>query len=126
MKICLENMAGAGTEFGKSFGELAMLMDMCESGRHLGVCMDTCHAFAAGYDVATKSGIDSGLMQEIESEADRICCAANDSVGPLGMKKDRHANIGNGMIGIEGFRNIVRKFEDYDLPFIVGRPARQP
>lgn len=128
VKICLENMAGVGTEFGKSFRELEMLIDMCESRQHLGICMDTCHAFAAGYNVATKSGIDS-LVQEIDDTVglDRLFVVhANDSVGPLGMKKDRHANIGNGMIGVEGFRNIVRRFKDYDLTFIVETPADSP
>jgi len=125
VKICLENMAGAGTEFGRNFGELAMVMQMCDSREHLGVCLDTCHAFASGYDVTTNEGLDT-MIQEIEQtvKLENLCVIhANDSVGSMGLRKDRHANIGEGMIGLDGFRNIVNKFKNYDLPFIVETPA---
>lgn len=107
--ICLENMAGQGTNVGDDFVELGYLLD--EVGRHdrIGVCFDTCHAFAAGYDIRTPD--EYAATMSIFDEAvglDEIrCFHLNDSKFELGEKKDRHEHIGRGEIGLEGFANFV-------------------
>ncbi len=127
-RLCLENMAGAGTELGTSFVELSMIIDAARCGPGLGVCFDTCHAYGAGYDVATARGLEAALA-EAESAVgiDRIVMVhANDSRGQLGARKDRHEHIGEGMIGLAGFRNILARPELANLPFILETPVDSP
>lgn len=127
-RLCLENMAGAGTEVGSSFAELRMIIDMAECGPRLGVCFDTCHAYAAGYNVATARGLQVVLAEaDAVVGLDRIVMVhANDSKGQLGARKDRHEHIGEGMIGLAGFRNILARPELADLPFILETPVDSP
>lgn len=127
-RLCLENMAGAGTEIGTAFAQLRMIMDMAQYGPRLGVCFDTCHAYGAGYDVATAHGLRA-TVEEIESALgiDRVVAVhANDSKGQLGAGKDRHEHIGDGMIGLAGFRNILACPELAGLPFILETPVDSP
>ena len=105
----LEIMAGQGTVLGRNFGELRQIMEMVEDRERVGVCLDTCHAFAAGYDLRTETGYEA-MMAEIEREIglDAVkCLHFNDSKGGLGSHKDRHTHIGEGEIGLEGFRLII-------------------
>jgi len=105
----LELMAGQGTVIGGNFSELRRVIALVEDKSRVGVCVDTCHAFAAGYDLRTPEGYEA-MMAEIEQEiglATVGCWHFNDSKGTLGSHLDRHEHIGQGEIGIEGFGNII-------------------
>lgn len=116
---CLETTAGQGTALGRSFEEIAAIIDLVEDKERVGVCFDTCHAFAAGYDIRTVDGVTS-----VFDEFDRIIgidklkvLHLNDSKQPFGSNKDRHEHIGEGLIGLEAFRGIVND------PRLAGLPA---
>ena len=107
--ICLENMAGQGTNLGGKFEHLAYLLDEVGHDPRLGVCFDTCHAFAAGYDIRSPEAYAATM-----AEFDRIVGLEqikffhfNDSQHELGSHKDRHEHIGKGFIGTEGFANFL-------------------
>lgn len=107
--ICLETMAGTGTTLGHKFEHLAQLIDATDGHRRLGVCLDTCHIFSAGYDIRTPAAYEA-TMQEFDDVVglDRIkCFHFNDSKHELGARKDRHAHIGEGFIGTAGFASFV-------------------
>lgn len=118
---CLETTAGQGTTLGRSFEEIAAIIDLVEDKTRVGVCFDTCHTFAAGYDIRTVDGVTDVL-----DEFDRIIgidklkvLHLNDSKNPLGSNKDRHDHIGEGLIGLEGFRGIVNDPRLEGLPAIL-------
>jgi deoxyribonuclease-4 len=124
--LTLENTAGMGQHIGARFEELGRIIKMVGSPR-LKVCLDTEHSFAAGYDVATKDGLESA-MDEFDREIglDRLVAVhANDSKQPLGSGIDRHENIGQGHIGIEGFENIMAHPAFKDLPFFLEVPGME-
>jgi deoxyribonuclease-4 len=105
----LELMAGQGKCLGASFAELRAVMAQVAEPTRVAVCVDTCHAFAAGYDLHTPSGY-AAMMTEIEREVGLAavkCWHFNDSKGALGSRLDRHTHIGEGQIGLEGFRLIL-------------------
>jgi deoxyribonuclease-4 len=100
----LENTAGAGGTLGRSIDELAALLDACGGNERLGLCLDSCHLFASGYDIRTAVGMD-GVVQEIAAKIGlgRVgSLHLNDSQAPLGSNRDRHANIGRGELGEDG------------------------
>ena len=102
--LLLEDTAGAGGTLGRSFEELADLLDAAGGQQRLGVCLDSCHLLASGYDIRTRAGIDS-VMDEFEQRVGRGrlgCLHLNDSLTPLGSNRDRHANIGEGELGDRG------------------------
>lgn len=111
LKVLFENTAGAGQSIGSSFEELALLTAMVNhlGGLPSGYCIDTCHCYAAGYDVATPNGLDETVRQldSILGLGNIPMFHANDSKGALGSHLDRHANIGFGEIGNDGFRLIL-------------------
>jgi deoxyribonuclease IV len=107
--VCLETMAGQGTNLGFRFEQLAQLLEDCGAPPRLGICFDTCHVFAAGYDIRTPQTYEATL-----AEFDRVIGLKhlktfhfNDSKFELGQQKDRHAHIGQGHIGLQGFANFV-------------------
>ncbi len=109
VKVLLETTAGQGTGLGSSFDELARIIELSQYSDRLGVCFDTCHVFAAGYDFRTLETYHH-TFQEIERHLglERICFFhLNDSKKELGSKVDRHEHIGKGMIGLEGFRHLL-------------------
>lgn len=112
VRLLLENTAGSGSALGSTIEELDFLIE-CTGGR-AGVCMDTCHAFAAGYDIRTLEGLDvflNGFDKLIGLE--NLCAFHfNDSKGALGSHLDRHEHIGKGMLGTEVFRELVIRFPD--------------
>jgi deoxyribonuclease IV len=111
VKLLLENTAGQGTSIGGKIENLASLIDKINS-RRVGICLDTCHAFAAGYDIRTEAGMKD-LLERIDEEIGLeklLCFHLNDSKGGLGSKLDRHTNIGEGLIGVEAFKYIMRYF----------------
>ena len=106
--LALEDMAGQGGQIGKEFGELGSLLKRVRSER-LQVCLDTCHAFAAGYDISDRDAIDVAMTEfDREIGLDRLAVVhANDSKVELGAQRDRHENIGEGHIGNDGFEVIA-------------------
>lgn len=105
----LELMAGQGTTIGRTFGELRQIIELVEEKSRVGVCADTCHAFAAGYDLGTAEGYEA-MMAEIDRELGLgtvKCWHINDSKGKLASHLDRHEHIGQGEIGLEGFRRLI-------------------
>jgi deoxyribonuclease-4 len=122
--LILENSAGMGGSIGSKFHELATIMKEVGSPR-LKVCLDTQHAFATGYDVATPGGLEATL-DEFEREvglANLVAVHANDSKCPLGGGVDRHENIGEGHIGREGFQTILAHPAFRDMPFLLEVPG---
>lgn len=111
VKILLENMAGQGSTVGGQFRDLRAISDLVDSDR-IGFCFDTCHAFAAGYDIRTESGIKDAFAEWDETIGMQhiTCFHLNDSVGKLGSRLDRHTHIGHGEIGDEPFAYIMRNF----------------
>ncbi len=106
--LCIENNAGTGNSVGSSFAEIGAIMSGVGSDR-VKVCLDTCHAYSAGYDLSTPDGLAT-VMAEFDREIgvdNLIAVHANDSKTPRGSGKDRHENIGWGTIGIDGFRTLL-------------------
>lgn len=121
--VLLETMAGSGTEVGRSFSEIAQIISGVEHQEKVGVCLDTCHLFGAGYDV--KDNLDQVLTEfDAVIGLDRLKAVhLNDSLQPLGSKKDRHANIGEGLIGAEALGRIVLHPKLKHLPFLLETPG---
>lgn len=123
--IVIENMAGSGNVIGSQFSELKGIIDHVEDKTRVGVCLDTCHAFAAGYDISTKDGWDATLAA-FDAEVGLSYLKGlhlNDSKAALGSKKDRHENIGLGHLGISTFRHIVSDPRTQDIPLILETPT---
>lgn len=107
-RLLLENTAGQGTCLGFTFDQLARMLDGIGDESRVGVCLDTCHAFAAGYEINTPAGF-ADMRREIDDLLPAGCIAAlhlNDSKKPLGSRVDRHEHIGRGEIGLDAFRNV--------------------
>ena len=121
VKILLENTAGQGSSIGYRFEHLRQIMDGVESAR-IGACFDTCHAFAAGYDIRTKSSFEA-TMEKLDSTVGLKNIHAihlNDSKGKLSSKLDRHEHIGKGKLGLEPFRQIINRFKH--IPKVIETP----
>ncbi|MBN1824846.1 MAG: deoxyribonuclease IV [Candidatus Eisenbacteria bacterium] len=123
----LENTAGQGSNLGYRFEQLAAIMGRVRRPERIGVCFDTCHAFAAGYPIRERKG----YLQTFR-DFDRIvgldrlrAIHLNDSVGPLGGRKDRHAPIGEGEIGREGFAHFVNERRFRKIPMILETPKSE-
>lgn len=122
--ILLEDTAGSGTHLGYTFRQLKRMMEGAKDRKKIGMCFDTCHAFAAGYDLSHQEGIEQTL-EEIDKYLglERLkVIHLNDSKFPLGSRKDRHMHIGKGYIGLEGFKVLVNHKYLKDLPFILETP----
>ena len=124
-RLLIEMTAGQGTVVGSRFEEIASLLDRTKGKLPMGVCVDTCHIFAAGYDLRTEKALQETLFQ-----FDRIvgidmiqALHINDSHKGLGSKVDRHSPLGEGMIGLEGFRAIVRHPVLSTLPMYLETPG---
>ncbi|MGN0480418.1 MAG: deoxyribonuclease IV [Lachnospiraceae bacterium] len=120
--VLLETMAGKGSEIGRSFEELRAIMDGVELKEHLGVCLDTCHIYDAGYDIVNN-------LDGVIAEFDRVigldklkAIHINDSKNPFESHKDRHEKIGDGSIGLETFERIINHPALKDLPFYLETP----
>lgn len=120
--VLLETMAGKGTEVGRSFEELARIIDGVAHDELLGVCLDTCHVADAGYDIV---GDLDGVLDEFDRVIglDRLrALHLNDSKNPLGSHKDRHERIGAGTLGLETFRAVVTSPRLAGLPMVLETP----
>ena len=123
-ELLLENVDGSGTKIGAKFSEMKSIISLTDHEERLGICIDTCHAYAFGYDVAGKSGLNE-LLEEIDDEVglERLrVIHVNDSVYELNSQKDEHAHIGEGEIGEEGFAGIINDERLQELPFILETP----
>lgn len=123
-KILLETMAGAGNQLGGRLEHLSQITGRCRNGEDLGVCLDTCHVFAAGYDLASASGYADffGSFHKLIG-LDRLKVVhANDSKSPLGSRVDRHAHIGQGYLGLKTFRRLLADPHLQGIPFILETP----
>lgn len=127
VKILLENTAGAGTKLGSDFAELGQVLDELNNSDRYGVCIDTCHGFAAGYDFSTETGLKETLEEFDHAVGlDKLeLIHLNDSIGDRGSHKDRHAHIGRGKIGDEGFAAVVNNPDLRELPFILETPKEE-
>lgn len=124
--VLLETMAGKGTEVGGRFEELRAILDRVELGDKMGVCLDTCHVSDAGYDLIHD-------LDGVLTEFDRVIGLSrlkaihlNDSKNPAGSRKDRHACIGEGCIGLEALTRVVRHPALQELPFCLETPNELP
>ena len=120
--VLIETMSGHGSEIGGTFEQVAELLSRIRRTDKLGVCIDTCHLFAAGYDV--KDDLD-GVLAAFDRAVGLQWLRAlhvNDSLFPLGSKKDRHARVGEGFIGLEALKRIVRHEALTGLPMILETP----
>ena len=120
--VLLETMAGKGTEIGKSFEELQSIIERVELSDKIGVCLDTCHVFDAGYDIV--NDLD-GVLEHFDKiiGINRLrALHLNDSKNPFASHKDRHEKIGLGSIGEKAFENIVNNKYLRDLPMFLETP----
>ncbi len=122
--VLLETTAGQGSSLGRRFEELARIIEYSRYPDRLGVCVDTCHIFAAGYDIRTPEQYAATI-----EELDRVIGISrvkafhlNDSQKDLGSRVDRHTHIGEGCIGLEGFRALVNDDRFADLPMVLETP----
>ena len=120
--VLLETMAGKGSEVGRSVEELRAVMDTAACGGRLGVCLDTCHVFDAGYDIVN-------ALDDVLGEFDRViglerlrAIHINDSKNPSGSRKDRHEKIGQGHIGLDAMVRIINHPALRNLPFYLETP----
>lgn len=121
----LENTAGTGGTLGRSIDELASLLDAAGGGERLGVCLDSCHLFASGYDIRSFAGVDA-LTDEISEKVglERVgSLHLNDSQTALGANRDRHANIGAGELGESGCAAFLSAPPFQDLPCVLETPG---
>lgn len=119
--ILLENVSGAGTTIGSNFTEIHDIIEGIEHKERIGLCLDTCHVFAAGYDLCSNEGINI-LLDEINREIglERLkVIHINDSKHDLGTNKDEHAHIGEGYIGMDGFEKIINNSRLKNLTYIL-------
>jgi deoxyribonuclease-4 len=124
-RILLENTAGMGTSIGFRFEQLAGILELVGNRGRTGICLDTAHAFAAGYDLSTPEHVDS-VLSELDATVgiDRMgACHLNDSRTPLASRVDRHASAGEGMIGLKGLRHLVGQEALSGVPAIVETPG---
>ena len=120
----LENTAGQGSNLGYRFEHLAYIIDRVEDKSRVGVCLDTCHTFAAGYDLRTREACDAtfGAFHSIVGFGYLRGMHLNDALRPLGSRVDRHAPLGDGEIGWECFRYIAQDSRFDNIPLILETP----
>jgi deoxyribonuclease-4 len=124
-ELHLENTAGAGGTLGRSFDELARLLDVAGAGERVGVCLDSCHLLASGYDIRTAAGMAS-VLSECTRKLGRSRIRSlhlNDSQTPLGSNRDRHANVGAGELGEQGCVAFLSAPGLQKLPCVLETPG---
>ena len=123
--ILLENMAGQGSSLGLTFEELALIHKHSNAHKRIGVCFDTCHAFAAGYDISHEKSYNQvwKTFDETIGLEHLKAIHLNDSKQKLGSHVDRHENIGKGFIGLSGFSLLMNDPQLFDIPKILETPT---
>lgn len=125
VKIVIENMAGHGNLIGSDIQDLRDVIDLVEDKSRVGVCIDTCHLFAAGYDISTKE-LYEAFWQKFDAVVGRQYLSAihlNDSKAPLGANRDLHQKLGHGFLGLEVFRLIANDKRLEDIPIVLETPV---
>ena len=120
--VLLETMSGKGSEVGRDFEELRKIIDLVHLNDKMGVCLDTCHVWDGGYDIANDL---EGVLSEFDRTIglDRLkAIHLNDSLNDLGSHKDRHARIGEGKIGLDALVRVIRHPKLKEIPFILETP----
>lgn len=120
----LENTAGQGSNLGFKFEHLAYIIDRVKDKSRVGVCLDTCHSFAAGYDLRTKEACDATFAEFDRIVGFNYLCGMhlNDALKPLGSRVDRHAPLGDGEIGWECFKYIAQDSRFDNIPLVLETP----
>jgi deoxyribonuclease-4 len=128
VKILLENTAGQGMSLGHRFEHLAAILDSVKDSQRLGVCLDTCHTFAAGYPLAPEAEYEKTLkvFKKLIGLSRIKAFHMNDSKKPLGSRVDRHEHIGQGHLGLEPFRLLVNDPRFAKVPMIMETPKEGP
>ncbi|WP_049979721.1 deoxyribonuclease IV [Halolamina rubra] len=123
VKVLVESDAGSGTKLGGQFEHLAKVID--ETDEEIGVCLDTAHMFAAGYDLSTPEAVDETVEEfdDVVGNEYLHCIHLNDSKHECGTNKDEHAHIGDGYIGDDGMARIINHPEWRDQPFVLETPT---
>jgi deoxyribonuclease-4 len=127
VKVLLETTAGQGQTVGWKFEQMKAILDGVKEPERIGFCFDTCHVFAAGYDISTREGYEK-TMAEFDREVgvDRIrAFHVNDSKKGLGCRVDRHENIGKGSIGLEAFRCLMKDKRFAGVPKVIETPKEE-
>jgi deoxyribonuclease-4 len=124
--LLLENTAGQGTEIGYEFGQIKKIIERVEAQEKIGICLDIAHAFEAGYDFSNQDGIEKSIESFDQTIGlNRLhLLHLNDSKTPLGSRKDRHWHIGEGYIGLDGFRYLINHPSLNHLPGIMETPRK--
>lgn len=124
VKAVIENTAGQGSNLGFTFEQLAHIIDKIEDKSRVGVCIDTCHAFAAGYDLSTPEGYESTWQEFDRTVGLEYLCGMhiNDSKKGLGSKIDRHESLGKGTLGKDFFERMMNDSRLDDIPLILETP----
>jgi deoxyribonuclease-4 len=124
--LLMENTAGQGTEIGYDFEQIHQIIEGVHDHQRTGVCLDTAHSFEAGYDLSNKEGIERTLasFDKMIGLKRLHLLHLNDSKTPLGSRKDRHWHIGEGYIGLEGFRYLINHPSLRHLPGIMETPRK--
>jgi deoxyribonuclease-4 len=127
-RLLIETTAGQGSSVGWRFEHLGYIIDLVHKKIPIGVCIDTCHIFAAGYDIRTKKGWESTLAEFDKHVGLKFLYAlhVNDSMKPLGSKRDRHAPLGEGEIGLECFRVMMTHPKLREIPKYLETPGGPP
>ena len=120
--VLLETMAGKGSEIGRSFEELREIMDRVHLKDKVGVCLDTCHVWDGGYDIVNDLDGVIQKFDDIIGLSNLKAIHLNDSMNPLGAHKDRHAKIGEGMIGLDALVRVINHPALCELPFYLETP----
>ncbi len=122
--MVLEITAGQGSVLGYSFDQLARIISMLDDQKNAGVCFDTCHAYASGYDIKTKDGYENtfDMFDELIGLEYLKAFHVNDSKSDMGSHIDRHEQIGKGRIGLEGFRDLMNDKRFSKLPMVLETP----
>jgi deoxyribonuclease-4 len=125
--LLIETMAGQNHSVGSRFEELRLILDGVKESERMGVCLDTCHVFAAGFDLSSKPAVERtmGLFGDIVGKERLKVVHLNDSLGPVGGGLDRHEYVGKGQIGEKGFRAFLRYGEVAKLPIIMEVPVEE-
>jgi deoxyribonuclease-4 len=125
LRILIESTAGQGSSLGYRFEQLALLLEWTERKDRIGICLDTCHIFAAGYDIRTEKSYFQTMeaFDSIVGLKRLFAFHVNDSRKELGSRVDRHEHIGQGHIGLEGFRCLVNDARLHSLPMILETPG---
>lgn len=126
-RLHLENTAGAGGTLGRSIDELARLLDASGGDGRLGICLDSCHLFASGYDIRTNEGMDA-VIEEVSKKIGNKRIGSlhlNDSMTPLGSNRDRHANVAEGELGEQGCEAFLSTPAFQGLPCVLETPGEK-